>query len=703
VLTIVAHIGFVIRDRYRLEERIAAGGVGQVWRAEDLALKRPVAVKMLRPEYSGNTDVLARFRAEPRHAGSLSHPGIAQVYDYGEAGSPYFVMEFVNGPSLADLLDRGPLDPVRAADVIAQAAAALDTAHQAGVVHRDIKPANLLLGPGGVLKITDFGIAYAIGSAPVTDLGIVVGTAAYLAPERAAGASGSPSSDLYSLGIVGYECLSGRPPFDGSQSDIMAAHMYQALPPFPEHVPTGLADLVARLTTKDPRVRPDGAAQVAELAFKLRDAIAAGEDLPVGPALPMPTVETPATGHVLRDEMPGKARLGRRRRGLAAAAAASVTAGLAGWLIPGMLGASSLPAQAGAANKPSPSSAATPRTVRIDASGLIGLPLNTVLGRLRALGLRPLPEWAANKKLATGTVMGVTPSGPVTPGSTIVVLAAFQPGASPSPSSASSTGAGTSNHTSSPPPSISSSSGSSSSPGATSSPTPTPGISIGIGLLPGHQPGNTAIDADPDGPPPQRLTGRVRSGARSRRRRGHSHNSGPQAPRCRRHVGTARPRTARHAAIGIAGPKRMQDVLTHIPEETKQVALPRRVRLEDPRRGKHPDGVSPLVPRQLTRNAVLSHSGGEKRELDRVAKRTVEGSLRRLYRLRNIVLHGGAIQPVSLNATLRTAAPLVGAGLDRIAHAHLVRQVDPLALAAAAELRLKLAGTPEAPSITDLI
>ncbi len=402
---------------------------------------------MLRPEYAETDTVVARFRAEAWHAGSLSHPGVAQVYDYGEAGAPYLVMELVDGPSLAELLDYGPLDPLRTADVIAQAAAALDAAHRAGVVHRDIKPGNLLLRNDGILKITDFGIAHAIGSAPVTDLGIVVGTAAYLAPERAAGASGSPSSDLYSLGIVGYECLTGHPPYDGTQADVMAAHLHQPLPPLPGYVPTGLADLIVLLTTKNPQSRPDDAAQVAELAAEIRDALAAGGDLPTVPAV---------SSETMMDVMGGatRTRRFRRRHGLAAAAAASVTAGLAGWLIPAMLSTSSLPparADTGHSPSSSASSIATQRTVKIDVHSLIGQQVNTVLDRLRALGLQPLLEWKANGTLATGTVVGVTPSGTVSTGSSVVVLAAFQPGASPTPAaSASSTRASTGETTTSP-------------------------------------------------------------------------------------------------------------------------------------------------------------------------------------------------------------------------------------------------------------
>jgi len=168
-----------------------------------------VAVKLLRAGYAQDPGSVARFRSEARHAASLSHPGIAQVYDYGEGELPYLVMELVDGPSLARVLGGGPLDPGRAMDVVAQAAAGLDAAHRAGLVHRDIKPANLLLGPGGQVKITDFGISRTAGPEPVTGTGTLLGTPAYLAPERLAGQAATPAGDLYSLGVVAWECLVG--------------------------------------------------------------------------------------------------------------------------------------------------------------------------------------------------------------------------------------------------------------------------------------------------------------------------------------------------------------------------------------------------------------------------------------------------------------------------------------------------------------
>jgi serine/threonine-protein kinase len=286
--------GLIIDDRYRLDEQIAAGGVGQVWRATDLLLERPVAVKVLRPEYADHSDTLERFRKEARHAGALSHPRVAQVYDFGHAGpnaSPYLVMEFVDGPSLADLLADSPADPVFALDVVAQVADGLSAAHRAGLVHRDVKPGNILIGPEGRVKVTDFGIAHAIGQTPVTDPALVMGTSQYLAPERIAGGPGTPASDLYSLGIVLHECLTGTPPYDGTPAEVMASHLYLPLPPLPASVPHELDALIAQLTAKDPGRRLRDARDLAALASRLRDSIAAG---PALVPVPVPTGAAPA-------------------------------------------------------------------------------------------------------------------------------------------------------------------------------------------------------------------------------------------------------------------------------------------------------------------------------------------------------------------------------------------------------------------------
>jgi serine/threonine-protein kinase len=264
--------GSVLKDRYRLDDRIAVGGMGEVWRGTDLALARSVAIKLLRPEYVQDEECLARFRAEGRHTASLSDPNIAKVYDFFEPAPPepgFLVLELVDGQSLARLLDAGPLDPARAVGIIAQAAAGLQAAHAAGVVHRDIKPGNLLVNGDDQVKITDFGVAQLAGAARVTRTGALVGTPAYMAPERAAGGIATSAGDLYSLGIVAYHCLTGRVPFDGEPLAVAFAHLHRDMPPLPPSVPTGIAALVTDLTAKDPSARPPSAKDVAARAEQL--------------------------------------------------------------------------------------------------------------------------------------------------------------------------------------------------------------------------------------------------------------------------------------------------------------------------------------------------------------------------------------------------------------------------------------------------
>ncbi len=268
--------GQVLDGRYRLDARIAAGGMGEVWRGTDLALSRGVAVKLLHPEHASQPDGLARFRAEAQHAGSLSHPNIAQVYDYCEPAPPdpaYLVLELIDGPSLARHLDGGPLSPATTLDVIEQAASGLAAAHRAGLLHRDIKPGNLLLSQDGLIKITDFGIARAAGSAVHTRTGALTGTPAYLAPERFGGAPATPATDLYALGVVAHQCLTGQLPFAGDPLVVALAHVERDMPPLPDSVPADLAALVADLTRKDPRARPASAIAVLARADLIRAAV----------------------------------------------------------------------------------------------------------------------------------------------------------------------------------------------------------------------------------------------------------------------------------------------------------------------------------------------------------------------------------------------------------------------------------------------
>ncbi|MBO0808846.1 MAG: serine/threonine protein kinase [Actinobacteria bacterium] len=289
--------GTLLDSRYRLDSRIAAGGMGEVWQGTDQVLERHVAVKLLRSEYAADAEGPARFRNEARHAGLLSHPNICQVFDYSDGGTdgqPYLVMELVDGPSLARVLADGPLGPAHAMAVTAQVCAGLAAAHANGLVHRDIKPANLLITKDGLVKITDFGIAHAVGTAPVTRTGMVIGTWAYLAPERAAGNPAGPATDLYSLGVVAYECLTGKAPFEGEPLAIALAHRDQTLPPLPDGVPDGVAALVADLTAKDPADRPASAVEVATRAEQLRAGLAGTE--PTRPDLPVLAAAIVSTG-----------------------------------------------------------------------------------------------------------------------------------------------------------------------------------------------------------------------------------------------------------------------------------------------------------------------------------------------------------------------------------------------------------------------
>ena len=275
---------YLLAGRYRLTDRIAAGGMGEVWRGQDELLNRAVAVKLLPTGRAGDEAFLARFRAEARYAASLSHPGIARVYDYGESsefGGAYLVMELVDGEPLSAILARAGLSPDATLDIVSQAARALDAAHQAGIVHRDIKPGNLLVAAGGTTKITDFGIATAVRAAQashLTETGMVMGTAMYVSPEQATGAPVNDASDIYSLGVVAYECLAGHPPFTAREPLAIAfAHKHEPVPALPPDVPPPVSDLVYHMLAKTPEERPASVRAVADRADMLRDALALGD------------------------------------------------------------------------------------------------------------------------------------------------------------------------------------------------------------------------------------------------------------------------------------------------------------------------------------------------------------------------------------------------------------------------------------------
>lgn len=267
--------GTVLGGRYELTGRIAGGGMGEVWRAQDGVLGRAVAVKVIRPSLADDASFLARFRNEARLAARLAHGNIAQVYDFGESDeTAYIVMELVQGTSVADLTSRGALPPRQVAELVDQAAAGLEAAHDEGMVHRDVKPANMLLTRKGVVKLTDFGIARALGEAKVTRTGEVLGTVHYLSPEAAVGLEADPQSDVYSLAVVAYELLAGRRPFHADSAVSLALlHVNEPPPPLPPSVPPPVAAAVMHGLAKDPDRRPRGTVAFARALRAAADVV----------------------------------------------------------------------------------------------------------------------------------------------------------------------------------------------------------------------------------------------------------------------------------------------------------------------------------------------------------------------------------------------------------------------------------------------
>ncbi len=421
--------GDLLATRYRLDRRIAAGGMGEVWRASDLVLNRPVAVKLLPAGYAQHAETLARFRAEARHAAAVSHPGIAQIYDYGDASEaqpPFLVMELVDGRSLTQLLAAGPLDHGRTLDLVAQVAAGLAAAHAAGLVHRDIKPGNLLVGASGTVKITDFGIAYAAGSAPLTRTGTVIGTPAYLAPERLAGAVAGAASDLYSLGIVAYECLAGAVPFAGTAVEVALAHQHQPLPPLPHDVPREVAALVADLTARDPADRPASAAEVAARAAWLRDGLSAGagtyQDRWLAPPAELAAGRHPSGAGQAWPPPRRDARrpVLQRPAVLLATIVIALAVSLAGWRIASefVAAAPHHPAASSPAARPTAG-----RFVRINGAALAGRPAKAVARLLRRSGLLVTVTRQPARHAEPGTVLRVYPTGKIQVGSPVTVVA----------------------------------------------------------------------------------------------------------------------------------------------------------------------------------------------------------------------------------------------------------------------------------------
>lgn len=276
------HGNVILNDRYEMQQRIGRGGMADVYLARDVLLDRLVAIKILFPEYATDPAFVERFRREAQSAANLNHPNIVSVYDWGRSNNTYFMaMEYVPGRTLADALrDIGQISASKAAEVGIEVAAALSFAHRNNVVHRDIKPGNILIGSNGQLKVADFGIARALGSAAdsgLTQVGAVMGTAAYFSPEQAQGGQPDPRSDLYSLGCVLYEMVAGRVPFTGDTPvSIAYKQVHEAPTPlnqFAPDVPRAFEAIVARLLAKDPARRYQSAESVRDDLRRFRDGL----------------------------------------------------------------------------------------------------------------------------------------------------------------------------------------------------------------------------------------------------------------------------------------------------------------------------------------------------------------------------------------------------------------------------------------------
>ncbi|MGY1846757.1 protein kinase domain-containing protein [Blastococcus sp. SYSU DS1021] len=430
--------------RYQLQQLIAVGGMGEVWRARDLQLHRSVAVKVLRSEYADDPEFVARFRSEARHAAALSHPNIAAVLDYGETTAEdtgerlaYLVMELVEGPPLsARLAEVGSLDTAAALSLLRQAAAGLAEAHRAGVVHRDVKPANILLGRDGTVKLTDFGISWSAGSAPITGTGQVVGTAQYMSPEQARGEHVSPASDVYALGLVGYESLAGQAAFDGDNPVTVALKQVQEHPePLPAELPPGVRALIDAALVKDPAQRPrDGGAFLSAIEEAIhRPAGTAPGRRPLV-TRPVRAARPPSRG---TRAAPGRAG---RRPALAVAtplAAFLLLGGGALWIIPDPGGDAGAGRSAGAVSTPSAAAG-----VVLAPAEYLGRPAAEVAAELGALGLTVRQEEDVTAEQAPGTVTRLEPAaGMLLPGDEVRLGVAVRPGVTV-PEVAPSTGGG---------------------------------------------------------------------------------------------------------------------------------------------------------------------------------------------------------------------------------------------------------------------
>ena len=268
--------GSLLDNRYRLDERIATGGMGDVWRGTDVVLGRTVAVKVLRTAMLTDPEFAARFYGEARMMAAFRHPGVVEVYDYSAGNAEdedqcaYLVMAFVDGePLSARLKEQGRLSVSETMSIVAQAADALHAAHENGTVHRDVKPGNLIVKPNGAVILVDFGVARSAAVTSVTGLNAIVGTALYMAPEQVAKGNVSPATDIYALGAVAYHCIAGVPPFDGDNAlQVALRHLEDDPEPLPDSLaPPEVRELISRAMAKNPADRFASAAEFSEAAL----------------------------------------------------------------------------------------------------------------------------------------------------------------------------------------------------------------------------------------------------------------------------------------------------------------------------------------------------------------------------------------------------------------------------------------------------
>ena len=304
----------VLGDRYTLLEVLGGGGMARVYLAHDNVLDRDVALKVLREQHADDGDFVERFRREAKNAASLNHPSVVQIYDQGHAedGTYYMAMEHMPGGTLKERLAKGgPLAPAEAAEIASQVADALAVAHQRGIVHRDIKPQNVLLTASGEAKVADFGIARAVSARTVTEANLVLGTAAYMSPEQVRGERVGPASDLYSLGVVLYEILTGELPYQADDPIATAMKHLNQPPPHPRDANLAVSEeldaLTAKLLAKDPEDRYSGATELAEDLKRIRDGLSplaaeAGEH----PTVPVSGMTEELTGTAPTMVAPGR-------------------------------------------------------------------------------------------------------------------------------------------------------------------------------------------------------------------------------------------------------------------------------------------------------------------------------------------------------------------------------------------------------------